>query len=50
MIRAEVNGGGFLKSIRNVGDFKRKYTCNNYFINAGDSQPIAWNWNVWSQM
>ena len=50
MIRAEVNAGEFLKSILNVKDFTRKYKCNHYFINAGDSRTIPGNWNVWSEM
>ena len=37
MIRVQVNAGDFLKSILNVGDFTRKFKCNHYFINAGDS-------------
>ena len=47
MTRAEVNAEGFLKSILNVEDFTRKYECNHYFINAGDSRLIPGNWNVW---
>ena len=46
MIKVYVNAADFLKSIRNVGYFTRKYKCNNYFINAGDSWPIPGNWNV----
>ena len=40
MIRAEVNAGNFLKRIRNVGDFTRKFKCNHYFINAGVSRSV----------
>ena len=50
MIRAEVNAGDFLKSILNVGDFIRKFKCNHYFINAGDSRPIPRNWNAWPEI
>ena len=46
MIRAEVNGGDFLKSILNVGDFTRKLKCNQGFKNAGDSRPIPGNGNI----
>ena len=46
MIRVEVNAGDFLKSILNVGDFTRKFKCNDYFINAGVSWPVPRNWNV----
>ena len=46
LIKAKVNAGEFLKSILNVGDFKRKRKCNHYFINGGDSQSIPGNWNV----
>ena len=46
MIRAEVNAGEFLKSTLNVKDFTRKYKCNHYFINAGDSRSTPGNWNV----
>ena len=50
MVRAEVNAGEVRKSILNVGDFTRKFKCNHYFINAGDSPPIRGNWNVWPEM
>ena len=50
MIKAEVNEGDFLKSTLNEGDFTRKFKCNHYFINAGDSPPIPRNWNVWPEI
>ena len=50
MIRVEVNAGEFLKIILNMKDFTRKYKCNQYFINAGDSQTIPGSWNAWPEM
>ena len=50
MIRAEVNAGEFLKSFLNMKGFTRKYKCNDYFINEGDSRTVPGNWNVWPEM
>ena len=40
MIRAQVNVEDFLKSTVNVGEFTRKFKCNHYFLNPGDSRPV----------
>ena len=50
MIRLEVNAGRFLKSMLNVGDFRRKFKCRHYFMNSGDSGKKPRNWNIWPEM
>ena len=46
-IIVEVNVRDFLKSILNVEDFTRQFKCHHFIINAGDSQPVMENWNVY---
>ena len=37
---AQINTGDFQKIILNVGDFIKKFKCNNCFINAEDPRAI----------